>query len=100
MKEVQPDSVGKVEGGNISEGEIRKTYYIIVGSFVNPNNAKLVAEKYRSLGYQTSIVRTANRIGNNVELVSVKTFNNYDDAVLFQIDLIGKVGSKSWIYSN
>ncbi|HEY5124137.1 MAG TPA: SPOR domain-containing protein [Ignavibacteria bacterium] len=84
----------------VSVGEIRGTYYIIVGSFTNPENAKLMARKYRSLGYKTSIISATMRNGIKAELVSVNTLNNFNEAVRYLREFQNKFDSKTWIYSN
>src|ERR1035437_6063471 len=80
-------------------GDIRDTYYIIAGSFANPENARLAAGKYRSRGYKTSIINMTNRNGIKAELVSVKTFNNYNEAVSYLKEFKSKLDPEAWIYS-
>jgi hypothetical protein len=80
-------------------GDIRDTYYIIAGSFANHENAKLAAGKYRSRGYKTSIINMTNRNGIKAELVSVKTFNNYNEAVSYLKEFKSKLDPEAWIYS-
>ena len=80
-------------------GDIRDTYYIIAGSFTNPENARLAAGKYRSRGYKTSIISMTNRNGMKAELVSVNTFNNFNAAARYLREFQIKFDSKAWIYS-
>jgi hypothetical protein len=80
-------------------GDIRDTYYIIAGSFANLENARLAAGKYRSRGYKTSIINMTNRNGIKAELVSVKTFNNYNEAVSYLKEFKSKSDPEAWIYS-
>ena len=75
------------------------TYYIIAGSFTNTENANLAAGKYRSLGYKTSIISTTNRNGIKNELVSIKTFNNLNEAVRYLKEFKSKFDPEAWIYS-
>jgi hypothetical protein len=102
VEERHQDSIGKSnkEKLPVFVRDIRDTYYIIAGSFVNPENAKLAVGKYRSLGYKTSIISTTNRNGIKTELVSVKTFNNFNDAVRYLREFQSKYDPKAWIYSN
>ena len=81
-------------------GEIRDTYYIIVGSFTSPENSKLAAVKYQNLGYKTSIISATNRNGINAELVSISTFNNFNEAVRYLREFQSKFDPKAWIYSD
>jgi hypothetical protein len=96
------DSLGKSDKEKLpgSVGDSRITYYIIAGSFTNPENARLTAEGYRSLGYKTSIINTTNRNGIKAEYVSVNTFNNYYEAVRYLKEFQSKFDSKAWIYSD
>jgi hypothetical protein len=80
-------------------GDIRDTYYIIAGSFTNLENARLAAGKYRSRGYKTRIIGMTDLNGIKTELVSVKTFNNYNEAVSYLKVFKSKFDPKAWIYS-
>jgi hypothetical protein len=75
------------------------TYYIIAGTFSNPENASLVAEKYRSRGYKTSIISMTNRNGIKTELVSVKSFNNLNEAEEYLKKFKEKSDPAAWIYT-
>ena len=75
------------------------TYYIIAGSFTNTENANLAAGKYRRLGYKTCIISTTNRNGIKTELVSVKTFNNLNEAGKYLKEFKSKFDPEAWIYS-
>ena len=79
--------------------ETESTYFIIAGSFTNSENASLVAEKYRSLGYKTSIISMTNRNGIKTELVSVKSFNNLNEATRYLREFKIKFDPEAWIYS-
>lgn len=102
VEEIHQDSIVKSDKEKLPvfAGETRDTYYIIVGSFTNPENAKLAAAKYRSQGNKTSIISTTNRNGIKTELVSINTFNNFDEAVKYLRDFQSKFDPKVWIYSN
>ncbi|MGD0756235.1 MAG: SPOR domain-containing protein [Bacteroidales bacterium] len=79
--------------------DIRVTYYIIVGSFTNPENAKLTAGKYHRLGYKTSIINMTNRNGIKTELVSVNIFNNLNEATRYLREFKIKFDPEAWIFS-
>ena len=102
VEEIRQDSLVKSdkEKHPVFAGNIRDTYFIIVGSFTNPESAKLKAGNYRRLGYKTSIISSTNQNGIKVELVSVKTFNNFNEAVRYLREFQSKFDHKAWIYSN
>jgi len=81
-------------------GDIRDTYYIIAGSFTDPENARLTAGKYRKQGYKTRIIGMTDQNGIKTELVSVKTFNNLNDAASYLKEFKSKFDPKAWIYSH
>jgi hypothetical protein len=98
--ETSQDSVVRFEAEKLDGGDSGNMYFIIIGSFINTENANLAARQYHSQGYITSIIRTTNRNGNKAELVSVKTFSNYDEAVKYLKEFQNKVDSKAWLYPN
>jgi hypothetical protein len=79
---------------------IGKIYCIIVGSYINPENARTAAEKFNRQGYQTNIITTTLADGRKAELVSVRIFNNYDDAASFLNEFRSNITPEAWIYSN
>jgi hypothetical protein len=93
---VKPDK----EESPVLAGVSRDTYYIIAGSFTSPENARLAAGKYRSRGYKTSIISMTNRNGIKEELVSIKTFNNLNEAKRYLREFQSKFDPEAWIYSN
>src|ERR1035437_527926 len=98
---IQQDSLAKSEKEEnpISARDIKYAFYIIAGSFTNPENAKLVALKYQRLGYKTRIINMTNRNGMKAELVSVNTFNNFNAAARYLREFQSKFDSNAWIYS-
>ena len=102
VEEIQRDSLVKSdkEEHPVSAGDIRGSYYIIVGSFTNTENAKLAAGKYRNLGYKTNFISMTDRNGIKTELVSVKIFNNFNEAVIYLREFQSKFDLKAWIYTN
>ena len=81
-------------------GASRDTYYIIIGTFPNPENTSIAAEKYRNQGYKTSIISMTGKNGGKAELVSIKTFNNPGEAASFLKEFKSKVDHETWIYSH
>jgi hypothetical protein len=81
-------------------GDIRDTYCIIIGTFSNPENARQAAGKYRSRGYKTSIISMTDRNGIKTELVSVKSFNNLNEANRYLREFKIKFDPKAWLYSH
>ena len=100
MKNKQQDSLVISDKDNpLFAAYTGDTYYIIAASFTNPENARLAAGKYRSLGYKTSIISTTNRNGIKTEYVSVKTFNNLNEAAEFLKEFKAKSDTAAWIYT-
>jgi SPOR domain len=87
------------EENPVLAGVSRDTYYIIAGSFASPENARITAGKYRSRGYKTSIISMTNQNGIKTELVSVKTFNNVNEAKRYLREFQSKFDPAAWIYS-
>jgi hypothetical protein len=88
------------EENHVLAGDSRDTYYIIAGSFTDPENARLTAGKYRKQGYKTRIIGMTDQNGIKTELVSVKTFNNLNDAASYLKEFKSKFDPKAWIYSH
>jgi hypothetical protein len=80
--------------------DIRDTYCIIIGTFSNAENARQAAGKYRSRGYKTSIISKTGKNGVKIELVSVKTFNNLNEATRYLREFKVKFDPGAWIYSH
>ena len=94
------DSVVRFEPEKLAGEDLRNTYFIIIGSFTDAQNANLAARKYRSQGYSTNIITTTNRNGNKAELVSIKSFGDFNEAVRYLRDFQSKIDSKAWLYPN
>lgn len=78
--------------------DIGKIYCIIVGSYINPDNARAAAERYNQQGYQTNIIGATISDGKKAELVSIRIFGNYDEAVTFLQEIRNRVAPQAWIY--
>jgi len=101
MENKQQDSLVMSDKDNhVFAGDTGDTYYIIAASFTNPENARLAAGKYRSRGYKTSIIIVTNKNGMKAELVSVKTFNNFNEANKYLREFKIKFDPKAWLYSH
>jgi hypothetical protein len=91
---LRPQSNGKIKV------PARGTWHIISGSYSRSGNAELAAVQYRNKGYNTSIIKTTSRNGEKVNLVSVKNFNNVDEADRFLKEFQEKIDPKAWKYQN
>ncbi|MBP1675312.1 MAG: Sporulation related domain [Bacteroidetes bacterium] len=96
--EPQQDPEIRIEDQKLSGEEIDNKYYIIIGSFSNTENAKLAASQYTGQGYNTSIIQTTDRNGKRIELVSARTFEDYDEAVSYLKDFQSNIDPGAWIY--
>ena len=99
-EKTQQDSIVKLVKEKAPGKDLKNTFHIIIGSFTNPGNAKLAAREYRNKGYKTSIITTTSRDGNKLKLVSVRTFNNYNEAVTYLKEFQAKINSSAWLYPN
>ena len=97
-RDAKQDSVVKLVQEKASEPGSSKMYYLIIGSYGNPENAKSIAEEYSNQGYKTDIIKTTNSRGRKIELVSIKAFDNYSDAISYRNEFYSKFSSNAWIY--
>jgi hypothetical protein len=74
-------------------------YYIITGSFANHENAILAAGKYSDQGFKPSVIIKSGTASAGIELVSVKTFIDYDKASGFLKEFKVKYDPGAWIYT-
>jgi hypothetical protein len=82
--------------------QIKKThperYYIIVGTFGNPENVRLFFNRFHKTGNQASkIIRTDIR-GKELFMVSIQDFGNSNEAIEFLTEYRSKVDSLAWLY--
>jgi hypothetical protein len=100
-KDKQPDPKIKInrEESSVFAGDTGDAYHIIVGTFSNPQNTRLAAEKYRLMGYKTSVIVMTNRNGIKTQLVSAKSFGNFNEAASFLEEFRSKFDPDAWIYS-
>jgi hypothetical protein len=93
------DSLLSIDDKNPQQGKTSPRFYIITGSFSNHDNALKEAEKYSSQGFKTTIVSATNSDGVRLELVSVKTFTDHDEATLFLKGFKEKYDRGAWVYA-
>jgi predicted TIM-barrel enzyme len=86
------DSVRKADEMRIAR---ESRYNIIVGSFINSENAKLLAEKYNGMGYNTSIIKPE---GSKFELVSAERMGNFKIAAERLEAFRDTVQIEAWVY--
>lgn len=96
--ELSSDSFIRTDPEDHRANDFSKSYSIIAGSYTNPDNAIIVARKFRDLGYNTSIISSTSRDGNKVQLVSVKTFGDHDEAVRYLREFQKDVDPAAWLY--
>jgi hypothetical protein len=77
-----------------------KGYYVIVGSFTSDENAKIRARQYFIKGYKPEIIDATSNNGDKIELVSVRSFENFSEAKLFLKEFQHDIDPTAWLYSN
>jgi hypothetical protein len=92
------DSLLSVEEKKPPERNKVLKFYIITGSFTNQVNAEKGARKYSVLGYETTIINATNRDGTKMKLVSVKIFNDYNQAKSFLKSFQKQANPDAWIF--
>lgn len=83
----------------IGEGT-KNQYCIIVGSYTEAENAVQVAEQFKSRGYQPSIVTRKNSHRITFFMVSLKNFNDLEEAEKYKNEVQSQVLSSAWLYNN
>jgi hypothetical protein len=94
------DSIMSLGEKSLPGNDIGSSYQIIIGSFANTENAKNVADQYSRKGYKTSMINGLNRYGDKIVMVSVKSFDNADEARSYLKEFKKKIDSKAWLYTN
>ncbi|HOW08714.1 MAG TPA: SPOR domain-containing protein [Bacteroidales bacterium] len=84
----------------ISEEQKTGKFYIITGSYTNPENANSVARQFSRNGYNVNIIKVLSNTGNDVQLVSIKSFENKENADEFLKEFKKNFNSEAWIYHN
>jgi hypothetical protein len=93
------DSLMSLEDNDPAAGNPGKGFYIICGSFGNHANAVKEAGKYSNEGFTTTIIKVSGANGSPLELVSIKAFSNYNEALEFLKGFKGSFDPAAWIYS-
>ena len=93
------DSLMSIDDSNPPQGDTSPRFYIITGSFANHANALKESGKYSAQGFKTTILPASGNDGSRIELVSVKTFTDYNEAQEFLKGFKGIYDQGAWIYS-
>ena len=91
------DSLMSIDDNNSPRGA-SPGFYIITGSFANHANALNETGKYSGQGFKTTILTAYGDDGTRLELVSVKTFSDYNEAREFLKGFKGIYDPGAWIY--
>lgn len=86
------DSIRKADEAKLAS---ESRYNIIVGSFINPEYAKLQAEKYTGMGYDAKIIKPE---GSRFELVSAERSGNFRRAAKRLEAFRDTVQIEAWVY--
>jgi hypothetical protein len=99
FEKILTDSLMSIDDNNPHEGDTAPRFYIITGSFANHANALNESGKYSGLGFKTTILTAYGNDGSRLELVSVKSFSDYNKAREFLKGFNGIYDLEAWIYS-
>jgi hypothetical protein len=94
LENARLDSVRLADEARLAN-EITNKYNIIVGSFITPEYAKRLAEKYRQQGYDAKISKME---GSNFELVSAEAHENLNKAIVRLHQFQDTVEIDAWLY--
>jgi hypothetical protein len=94
IETARADSLRAIEDERLA-WESKHKYNIIVGSFITPEYAKTHADTYKSMGYDTRIIKLP---GTNFELVSAKAFDKFSNAVVSLAQFQDTVDMNAWMY--
>lgn len=81
----------KIEAGTLAEYD---AYYVVVGSFKNPEYARSYSQKIKQMGYEGKIVPGP----NNFNLVTSGTYDKLNTAIMNMKEAREKVVSTAWVY--
>lgn len=93
------DTLMNLDVKKLTAEEVRSRYHIIIGSFTDPANTQTAAEQFSRQGYKTSIIKSLNRNGDDISLVSIRSFDNPDEARSFLKEFQKTVKPGAWLYS-
>jgi hypothetical protein len=91
-------SINKKSVTEISEKNKAIKYHIIVGSFSVKGNALRCMREYLVKGYNAELIYKKSSTGNNVGLVSVKSFHDFDETREYLKNFQRDLDSEAWIY--
>jgi hypothetical protein len=98
FKKTLTDSLMSIDNTNPPKGDKSARYHIITGSFANHDNALKEAGIYASKGFKPTIITLSINTKAGLELVSVKTFTDYNEAQTFLKEFNGSFDQGAWIY--
>lgn len=94
VEEARLDSIRLAEEERAAY-EARNKYNIIVGSFITPEYAKMLAEEYRKIGYDPRVIRMTD---SKFELVVAESYDRFSKAVQRLEQFQDTVEIDSWLY--
>ncbi len=93
------DSLMSIKTSDTRPSKSGPHYYIIIGSFSSHENAENAVRQYSAEGYGASIVRTSNWDDTKLELVSIKTFSDKNEAAVFLRQYQDDHDPEAWLYT-
>lgn len=84
----------------LTEEASKDRFHLIVGTYANSENAKLVAKQFRDQGYQPSIIKRTIDSGKILNMVSVKSFTDYEEALNYRIQFHSNIDSTAWLFQS
>jgi hypothetical protein len=94
------DSLLSIEAKGNSKKIKATQFHIITGSYSNQGNAEKGARRYTALGYEPIIINAINRDGAEMKLVSVRIFNDYNEAKKFLKSFQKQTNPDAWIFKS
>jgi hypothetical protein len=93
------DSLTSIGDNDRSPENPGSGYHIIAGSFSSHDNALAKLKICVSQGYKATIINYSGRDGTKLELVSVRTFKDHNEATVFLRQFQSEHDPGAWIYS-
>jgi hypothetical protein len=94
------DTISKITDPVSAKKPEGKKYFIVAGSFSDARHAGEVAEKYIAKGFTTSVIHSHRKDGSKLELVTVKSFKDHDEASGFLIKFKSEYDKAAWIFTS
>ncbi len=92
------DSLLSIEAKDPLPETPRSGYYIIAGSFSNHENAMDKIRLYSAQGYKPTIIGSTGRDGTRLELVSISSFSDRNEAYAFLKEFQSVHDAGAWVY--